>query len=385
MRFRGSFLFAALGLACAGIACAVRPVYAGSAAGQAYPAFVLVAGLLLIGFVAEDEGLFALAGDRLAKIAPRPLALFCGATIMIGLVTGTLNLDTAVAFLTPVLVYAGRNGAGGDAMLYGCLMLANAGSLLLPGANLTNLILLGQLHLAGDKFLAKTWLAALAALVVTAVVVAVAERQSLRRRRDQLPEPPESEPDHAVRLGYEQLPGLAAILASTLVVLVFRDPAGLVIAIGALAATVHVARHPAKLTDALAVLGLPLLIGLFGIAVGLGALGRAWSGPAALLAHLDSTGTAVLAAASAVVVNNLPAASLLAARATQNHPFSLLVGLNLGPNLAVTGSLAWLLWLRAARRAGASPSLARASRIGAVAVPLSMAAALAGLAVTGAR
>jgi arsenical pump membrane protein len=58
--------------------------------------------------------------------------------------------------------------------------------------------------------------------------------------------------------------------------------------------------------------------------------------------------------------------------------------LNLGPNLCVTGSLAWLLWLRAARRAGAAPSAARASRLGVVAVPLSMALALGALALTGA-
>jgi Na+/H+ antiporter NhaD/arsenite permease-like protein len=63
----------------------------------------------------------------------------------------------------------------------------------------------------------------------------------------------------------------------------------------------------------------------------------------------------------------------------------LLIGLNLGPNLFVTGSLAWLLWLRTARAAGAKPSIAKASRIGAVAVPLSMAAALAVLALTGAK
>ena len=100
-----------------------------------------------------------------------------------------------------------------------------------------------------------------------------------------------------------------------------------------------------------------------------------------LLSHLDSVGTAALAATASVIVNNLPAASLLAAQ-TPSHAFSLIVGLNLGPNLCVTGSLAWLLWLRAARRAGARPSLARASLIGAVAVPLSMAAALAGLALT---
>jgi arsenical pump membrane protein len=85
-----------------------------------------------------------------------------------------------------------------------------------------------------------------------------------------------------------------------------------------------------------------------------------------------------------VLTNNLPAASLLAAR-TPHHPFAVLVGLNLGPNLFVTGSLAWILWLRAARTAGARPSIAKASRLGTVAVPLSMAAALGALALTGAR
>jgi arsenical pump membrane protein len=72
---------------------------------------------------------------------------------------------------------------------------------------------------------------------------------------------------------------------------------------------------------------------------------------------------------------------LLAAR-TPRHPFALLVGLDLGPNLFVTGSLSWILWLRAARSVGARPSVAEASRLGAVAVPLSMAAALGTLALT---
>ena len=111
---------------------------------------------------------------------------------------------------------------------------------------------------------------------------------------------------------------------------------------------------------------------------------RAWSGPATLLSHLGGWATAGVAGAAAVVLNNLPAASLLAAR-TPDHPFSLLIGLNIGPNLCVTGSLAWLLWLRAARGAGAAPSLARASRLGVVAVPLAMAAALGALALTGTR
>ena len=125
-----------------------------------------------------------------------------------------------------------------------------------------------------------------------------------------------------------------------------------------------------------------MLVGLFGVAVALGTLGRAWSGPTNLLSHLDLWGTAVVAALCSVLVNNLPAASLLASR-TPTHPFALLVGLNLGPNLFVTGSLAWILWLQAARTAGARPSIARATRMGAVSVPLAIALAAGVLALTG--
>ena len=70
----------------------------------------------------------------------------------------------------------------GSALLYGCLLLSNAGSLLLPGSNLTNLIVLGHLHLTGGQFVARMWLPWLAAVLVTAAVVAIGERRSLRDR-----------------------------------------------------------------------------------------------------------------------------------------------------------------------------------------------------------
>ena len=118
-----------------------------------------------------------------------------------------------------------------------------------------------------------------------------------------------------------------------------------------------------------------MLVGLFGLAVALGPLGRTWSGPATLLSHLGTWGTAATAALTSVLVNNLPAASLLAARQPP-HPFALLVGLNVGPNLFVSGSLAWVLWLRAAGTAGARPSIGRASLLGLASVPLAIAAAV---------
>jgi arsenical pump membrane protein len=385
-----SSLLAAAGLAGLAAAFAVRPSDAVSAASQDWSPFVLVAGLLLIGLVADGDGLFAAAGARLAALTRSGWLLFAGAVVLISAVTATLNLDTSVAFLTPVLVHTARSrGAGEPALLYGCLLLSNAGSLLLPGSNLTNLIVLGELHLTGGQFAARMWLPWLGAVAVTAVVVAVRERRSLRTVTAE-PEPPQRP---VIGLG------LAAIVAATVLVVLVRESALPVLAVGVAAAAARMLAVPrpggaggaragpppqARLEPRRAwrVLGVPVLAGLFGLAVALGTLGRAWSGPAILLSHLSGWATAAFAAVATVLVNNLPAAGMLAARPPP-HPFQLLVGLNLGPNLCVTGSLAWLLWLRSARDAGARPSLRRASGLGIVAVPLSMAVAVVALLHTG--
>lgn len=343
-----------------------------AAVSQVWSPFVLVSGLLVIGLVADDDRLFASAGHQLARTARTGVVVFVGAVIMVSAVTAVLNLDTAVAFLTPVLVYTARSRGEGEApLLYVCILLANAGSLFLPGSNLTNLIVLGHLHLTGGEFLAHMWAPGLAAVVVTAAVVGGAERRSLR-----LPYQDQTPPERPV-LGL----GLAAVAAATVLVLVLRSPAIPVAAVGVVAIVPRLLSRRTPPGRVLAVLGLPVLFGLFGVAVGLGTLGRLWSGPATLLSHLDLWGTAAVAALASVLVNNLPAASLLAARPSQ-HPYALLVGLNLGPNLFVTGSLAWFLWFRGARTAGASPSLARATRLGVPAALLSLVLAVALLSVT---
>jgi arsenical pump membrane protein len=67
---------------------------------------------------------------------------------------------------------------------------------------------------------------------------------------------------------------------------------------------------------------------------------------------------------------------LFSARAPA-HPRALLIGLDFGPNLAVTGSLSALLWFQSAKGVGARPSLVTVTKIGLVLVPCSILAALA--------
>jgi arsenical pump membrane protein len=176
--------------------------------------------------------------------------------------------------------------------------------------------------------------------------------------------------------------GLAAVVIAAVLVVVLHSPALPVAIVGVCAVAIRLATGKEQPRRVAEVLSVPLLVGLFGIAVALGTLGRTWSGPVTLLSHAGTWGTAALGAVGSVVVNNLPAASLLAAR-TPGHPFALLIGLNIGPNLFVTGSLAWLLWLKAARQAGAQPSIARATRMGVMTVPLALVAAVAVLIASG--
>jgi arsenical pump membrane protein len=107
-------------LAGAGVAALVVAVIADrpqahAAFDQVWSPFVLVAWLLLIGLVADDDGLFASAGHYLARTARSGPVLVAGAAVMVGAVTAVLNLDTGVAFLTPVLVYTAKSRGEGEA------------------------------------------------------------------------------------------------------------------------------------------------------------------------------------------------------------------------------------------------------------------------------
>jgi arsenical pump membrane protein len=195
----------------------------------------------------------------------------------------------------------------------------------------------------------------LASTALTAAVVAIALPPGRGRRPRGTPPP--------LRLGV----GAGATAAAALAVVLLRQPALPVAAIGAAACALRRLRPR---------LDLRLPLGLFLLAVALGALARGWDAPAHVLAASGRWSTAAIAAGASVAVNNLPAAVLLSAR-TPPHPAALLLGLDLGPNLAVTGSLSAFLWLRAARGVEARPSLRTYSLLGLLLVPPTLAASLA--------
>jgi arsenical pump membrane protein len=329
-----------------------------SAARQAWPPFVLVAGLLSIGAVAAEDGLFEAAGARLAATRLSARGLLLALLALVAVVTAVLNLDTSVVFLTPVLVHAARcRRLDERPFIYGSVFMANAASLLLPGSNLTNLLVLRTDPRGGAAFALQMLPVWLTACTITAAFVVVSFPLDGGSRT------PVDPPSIRLRVG-----GAAAI-AAALLMITMRDPALPVLAIGIVAAAV---RRVRPRFDG------RILALLFVLTIALGSLARLWSDPARLLAGRAAWTVAGLGALASVSLNNLPAAVLFSAH-QQAHPDALLLGLDLGPNLAVTGSLSAVLWLNAARAVGARASIATYSRFGLALVPLSLAAATAAL------
>lgn len=343
----------------------VVPSHAASALAADWPPFVLVAALCALGYVAHLDGAFTWVAQRCARIGRGPARRFTVLMAMVALVTITLNLDTAVVFVTPVVILAARRrGDRVDGALYGSIVMANASSLLLVGSNLTNLLVLRHSTITSATYAREAVVPGLCALVVTALVVGVLCRPA--DWKGEGPAPAAAPRPHAETT--------VAIGVAIVLMVVVRDPAipVLLVAVVALLVT-GLRRGPRVWLAALPAVSPLTLLTLLALSVVAGALGRQWLTSTAV-AHGTWT-PALVGAGASVVINNLPAASLLAAHSV-GAPVPLLIGLDVGPNLFVTGSLAWVLWWRATRQAGLRPSLARAVLVGATSTIVALPAAV---------
>jgi arsenical pump membrane protein len=311
--------------------------------------FVLVIGLLLVGHSAASEGLFDWLGRLIARTPGGALRVFVVTMLAVAVVTATLNLDTAIVFMTPVALQAARSSkADQDAFLYGTILMTNSASLLLYGSNLTNLLVFSSRSVAGTTFASHMLLPWVGAVVITIAVVGLWRWRSFRggvvvRSSSGL----------SFRFGI----GALAVLLSVAAMLALRDPALPVLVIGVVAAGNEVlVKRKMRVREVLAVASPYLLGPLFALAVLVGWLGRSWHRVGHLVAHTSSLTTSLIGAGTSLVINNLPAASLFSGQSIA-HPYALLLGLNLGPNIFVTGSLSSMLWFRLARSEGARPSL----------------------------
>ncbi|MBN9755558.1 arsenic transporter [Pseudonocardia sp. Ae707_Ps2] len=363
----------------------VTPAGAWTEIGELAPTVGFLAAILLLGHLADAEGVFRWLGARLATAsAGSPRRLLAAVFVAAAGTTAVLSLDATVVLLTPVvLATAARLGVASRPHSFACAHLSNSASGLLPVSNLTNLLAfsasgVGFLTFAG--LMAGPWVAVIAVeyLVLRWVF-----------RRDLAASPVPVPADPAVPVPAAPVVALV-VLGLTLAGFAVASPLGVapgwVAAAGAavLAVRALVRREtgPLRLVAA-ASPGFCLFVLALGVVVaGLGAQGLSgWIG-SLLPATPDLTGLLVTAAVAAVLanlVNNLPATLvLLSALGPAAHPglvLAMLLGVNIGPNLTYAGSLATLLWRRIATGYGDPPQLGTFLRLGALTVPLGLLAA----------
>jgi arsenical pump membrane protein len=365
---------------------------AASEARQLGPVIGFLAAILVLAHLCDDDGLFLACGGWMARTsAASPRRLLAQVFLIAAVTTAVLSLDATVVLLTPVVfATAARLEVRARPHVYACTHLANSASLLLPVSNLTNLLAFAASGLAFGHFaalMAMPWLAAVG------VEYAVFGRffatdlnagdLSARPRRDR-PGRDGADRDGADRDRDTGLPVFTVIVvALTLAGFAGASVAGVNPAWAAFAGAVvlaarALARHRVTAFALVRAADLPFLLFVLGLGIVVKAvtdngLGRALApllpGGTSLPALLA---TAALAAALANLCNNLPAVLVLlplAAPSGAGAVLAVLLGVNIGPNLTYTGSLATLLWRRILRQHGSAPDLGEFTRLGLLTVP----------------
>lgn len=354
------------------------------------PTVGFLAAVLLLGRLADAEGVFTWLGARLATAARgHPVRLLRLVFLAAAATTAVLSLDATVVLLTPVvLATAARLRLPEQPHVLACGHLANSASGLLPVSNLTNLLAFAASGLTFLGFAALMALPWLVAIVVEYVVLRRWFRADLRR--PDAPADPDVTAVPEVATPRVALGVLGAVLAGFAASAPLGIGPGWIAAAGAAVLAVRAVRRrettPARLVAGAAPLFCVFVLGLGVVVAAVGANGLTTALAAAVPDRPTLGGllaTAFLAAALAAVVNNLPATLVLLDVLGPGAPpalvLAVLLGVNIGPNLSYVGSLATLLWRRVLDARGRAPAATEFHLLGAVSVPPTLAAAVVAL------
>lgn len=356
---------------------------------EALDVCLFLAGMMLLAELAREEGVF----DWVADIAVRHARgsagrLFFWVYLVGTAVTAFLSNDATAVVLTPAVLAAVRRAkVEAKPHLLACAMVANAASFLLPISNPANLVVFGEkLPPLG------TWLRYFLGPSAAAIAATYACLWFLSRRELAGRATGEEKEQRLTGAGRLALAGIALAGAGLLVASGMGASLGAPTCAAGVFAMILVATKdrgaPKKALRNVAWSVLPLVAGLFMIVEALNRAGLMRAAQA-MLEHLAAMPAiaANYAAAGAVALvsngmNNLPVglAAGSALRADGAHGLlahAVLIGVDVGPNLSVTGSLATILWLIALRRENAEITAGAFLRVGLLAMPVALALAIA--------
>ncbi|MBW4023764.1 MAG: arsenic transporter [Proteobacteria bacterium] len=361
------------------------------AVGRGTDVYLFLTGMMLLSEVARREGLFdwlaAFAVRRSGGSARRLFLLIYGVGTV---VTAFLSNDATAVVMTPaVFAVASKARAEPLPYLFVCAFIANAASFILPISNPANLVLYASHMPPLFTWLGHFLLPSVLSVAATLGALLLIERRHLAGTVDAEIEQPALPPGGLVAAIGIGLTAVLLLAASTADVQL-----GLPTAVAGVATALVVLwrnrEAPWATLRGISWLVLPLVGGLFVLVEGLRD-----TGSIAALAHwlhaqaehsvqATAWGAGIVLALVCNVMNNLPAGLVASSTVTAGHlpqpvTDALLIGVDLGPNLSITGSLATILWLTAIRREGEDVTFLTFLARGAMVMPPALLLALAGL------
>jgi arsenical pump membrane protein len=352
--------------------------------------YLFLIGMMLIAELARREGLFDyLAAYAVEHARGSPQRLFLLVYAVGTLVTILLSNDATAIVLTPA-VYAASRAAGASPLpyLFVCAFIANAASFVLPISNPANLVVFGERmpHLA--DWLRQFTLPSIAAIVLTYAALRLSQRRALNEEKLRT----DVDKPHLSREGRFAAFGIGAIALVLLTASALDVQLGLptfVCGIVTATAVLLASRQsPWPTIKGMSWGVLPLVAGLFVMVEALGHVGSIGQLSALLHDGVAQSpvgamwGAGLITAVADNIANNLPVGLVAGSVAGTDHlpqPVirAILIGVDLGPNLSVTGSLATILWLTALRREKIEVSAWQFLKVGLIATPPALVAALA--------
>jgi len=357
-----------------------------AAVGRGTDVYLFLTGMMVLAELARREGFFdwvAVVAIDLAKGSPKRLFAIVYAVGTV--VTIFLSNDATAVVLTPAVLAALKKARARPLpYLLICAFIANAASFVLPISNPANLVVYGSKMPALEVWCRSFGLPSLVSILATFFVLRLCCRKELEGTIQR-----ETEPAPLSAGGKLAACGIGGAAIASMIASAVNVDLGLPTLLAAMAATGLVALQdvdaPVGIVKHISWSVLPLVAGLFVLVAAVdqagvlvlsrGALEEAAAmGPAA-----GSLSAAFGVAFLSNIANNLPI-GLIAGSALHGVSTAIrnavLIGVDLGPNLSVSGSLATILWLIALRRDGEDISFGRFLRYGVMVMPVALALAV---------
>lgn len=357
----------------------ITPAEAFAGIAKGLDVYLFLTGMMLLAEIAKEEKLFDwLAAFAVTFSKSSPIKLF-GLIYLVGILTTVfLSNDATAVVLTPAVFAAVKAAKVKNPLPYLliCAFVANAASFVLPISNPANIVIYGKKLPSLVLWLRQYLIPSVVSVIVTYVCLYYNQRNQLKAKIE----------SHII------IPALSAeaklagwgILFSAIILLIC-SALGLELGMPTfitgtcilLLITMRKGLNQVKMLSRISWGVIPMVAGLFVIVEGLIKTGllsatQHWleqsvQSSVAKTTWLSGVGIALISN----IMNNLPS-GLAAANAVQTSGIpdivqrSILVGVDLGPNLSVTGSLATILWLVVLRKEGLKISAWQFLKIGCI-------------------